>query len=122
MADIIWTDVVDFASELSALDSEAQTAILAYVNDALSPKAFGGEDSPKLKLARIYLAAHVGTLSRGGGGPSGPVTSETAGNISRTYAAAGGAPSDWSSTSYGQLYIALVRTSRARLPRPRICE
>ncbi len=123
MADIVWTDVTDFASELSTVDSDAQVVILAYVNDALSVSAFGGETSPKLKLARIYLAAHVGTLSRGGTPMAGPVTSETDGTIARSYAARAIAnPSDWDSTSYGQLYAALVRTSRARLPRHRICE
>ncbi len=123
MADIAWSDVTAFASELSTVDSGAQTDILAYVNDTLSPKAFGGEASPKLRLARIYLAAHVGTLSQSGGSAkAGALTSETADDISRTYAAGVIAnPSDWNSTSYGQLYAAIVRTSRARLPRPRIC-
>ena len=124
MADIVWSDVEAIAPELSTLDADAQTMVLAYANDALSVAAFGGETSPKLKLARVYLAAHVGTLSsRGGSGPVGPLTSETADNIIRSYAANAIAnQSDWGGTSYGQLYATLVRTSRARLPLRRICE
>ncbi len=123
MADIAWSDVIELAPELSTVSAGAQSTILAYANDALSVAAFGGETSPKLKLARVYLAAHVGTLSSQGGNPSaGPVTAESADNISRSYAARTVAnPSDWDATSYGQLYAALVRTSRARLPLKRIC-
>ncbi len=123
MADIIWSDVEAVAPELSTVDSNAQSMILAYVNDALSVSAFGGETSPKLRLARIYLAAHVGTLSSHGGNPTaGPVTAESADNISRSYATRAIAnPSDWDATSYGQLYMALARTSGARLYSPRIC-
>ncbi len=123
MADIIWSDVEAVAPELSTVDSNAQSMILTSVNDFLSVAAFGGEDSPKLKLARVYLAAHFGTLSASRGNPAaGPVTAESADNISRSYATRDIAnPSDWDATSYGQLYMALVRTSGARLYSPRIC-
>ncbi len=123
MAEITWADVVAVAPELSTVASDAQDMIIAYVNDDVSPAAFGGETSPKLKLARVYLAAHEGTLaSQSGAGPAGPVTSETDGTIARSYAAGStDNASHWNSTSYGRSYVALVRTSRARLPRPRFC-
>lgn len=53
MASITWADVTNFASEMSAVDSDAQTDILAYVNAEVDTTLFaGGESSPKLKLAR----------------------------------------------------------------------
>ena len=87
----------------------------------LSSSSFGAEI---YTYARMLVAAHHATRnSAGGSAPAGPLTSEAADNISRSYAAsANGSASDWSSTSYGQLYATLVRTSRGRLPRMRICE
>lgn len=118
MASIIWADVVNFASELSTLDTDAQTDILAHVNSALNVTNWGGEDSPQLRLGRIYLAAHFGTVSAQGGlGVAGPVTQESAGGLSRSYAwstAASELP--YESTAYGKAFRALIRATAARAP------
>lgn len=115
MADITWTNVTDHAAELSTVGSAARVDILAYVNDALAPGAFGGSSSNAYKLARIYLAAHLGLTSRPGtsGNQAGPVTSESAGGLSRSYAQLASAASDdsASTTRYGREYLALCRRS-----------
>lgn len=62
-------------------------------------------------LGTAYLAAHLLTVSAAGsgtGGPAGPVTSETVGRVSRSYASPSSAPSsvmgNLGSTSYGREY------------------
>lgn len=119
MAAITWTDVMALAPELSSVSTDGRTYILAHVNTALNLAEFDGEDGPKTRLARIYLAAHFGAISLAGAtGASGPVTSESAGGLSRSY----GTTTSTSSgsgierTGYGQLYLQLVRTSPARAP------
>ncbi len=121
MAAIVWADVTGIAAELATVPVLAQTDLLAYVNTALAVGVFGGETSPKLRLARIYLAAHLATLLTTGGVKSaGPVTSETVGadSISRSYGGSGSdSRSEWELTAYGRQYASLVRTSSARWPR-----
>ncbi len=122
MAAIDWDAVVALASELAATPEDAQDTILAYVNTTLAVAAFGGETSPKLKLVRVLLAAHMasGLTVGGAAGVKGPVTSETVGanSISRSYGSTvSGSGSDFESTPYGRQYLAIVRTSSARFPR-----
>jgi hypothetical protein len=121
MADITWADVTAaFPNDtaLAAVTEPAAAGPLAMANN-LSSAAFGSET---FTYARVLVAAHYATRGNRGGVPSaGPLTSESADNISRSYGAASNT-SDWATTSYGQLYATLVRTSRARLPRMRICE
>lgn len=114
MSAIVWSDVVVHAAELSTVAAGVQTDILAHVNTTLNVSVFGGESSPKLKLARIYLAAHMATLQTLGGS-SGEIQSESVGGVSYTYAGGGGG-SNYEATSYGQQYYALVRNSVARFP------
>lgn len=117
MAAIAWSDVVDFAAELSTFDTEGQTVILAYVNGVPDPANFGGESAATLKLVRIALAAHIATLSKqGASGGAGPVTSETAGALSRSYGAIQGADALLDATPYGRLYRELLNRSPARAP------
>ena len=118
MAAIDWDDVVSHAPELSTTDVDAQDDILDHVNTALVVAKFGGESSGRLKLARIYLAAHLASVSgQGGVGVAGPVTSETAGGLSRTYAVLSAtAQQELQGSTYGQLFLDLVRTSSARGP------
>jgi hypothetical protein len=116
--DITWDDVIVIASELADVAEGAQDIILAYVNGALSVSMF---KPAALKLARIYLAAHIATVTAedGDGAAIGPVISESVGGISRTYAAISAVTrgDGFDATSYGQTFGFLVRTSRARLPR-----
>ena len=122
MADITWADVTgptgmfpDDAA-LGAVPVQAQAIILGRVN-RLSAQFFGGVDSDKYKLARIYLAAHLGAGGGvGGNAAAGPVTSESEGGVSRSYAVVPGAVSgSHNGTSYGRLYDELVRSSPYRI-------
>lgn len=133
MANIVWADVVNHASALAnpAVSVPAQTDLLGWANNLLNVRVFGGENSVKYKLARIYLVAHFATLDvlaaaagLGGGstgGTTGPVTSESEGGLSRSYGGAGSlagsSDSSWNATIYGQMYAIIAGTCpRARLP------
>ena len=116
---VTWSEVKAIDSTLSAVDLDAQTMILAFANNALIPSLFGGEASPKLRLARIYIAAHFGALSLQGSGKwTGQVISESALGIARSYQSnsPNGTNPLWDKTPHGQAYRTLVRTSRARGP------
>tara|TARA_Y100000310_G_scaffold208954_1_gene209552 strand:+ start:918 stop:1313 length:396 start_codon:yes stop_codon:yes gene_type:complete len=79
--------------------------VSCYVNEA----AFG-DCATK---AQALVAAHLLTLGLGGGSsPTGAVTSESAGGLSRSYASAptSEAGGFWASTSYGQRYWAIAST------------
>jgi hypothetical protein len=121
MAAITWAHVVDHYAGLSTVDTDAQTDILAHVNGALNVSAVGGslgEASPRLKLARVHLAAHYALLSaQAASGAAGPVVSETVGQVSRTYAN----PFSFGSVTRGtnaagDAFLALVKASPARAP------
>ncbi len=116
MADITWSDVTDHAPELSTVSANAQTDILAYVNDALDVAAFGGEDAAKTKLARVYMAAHMATVSENAAGGGGEVVSRAQGDMSISYAAssAGSSADGYSATGYGRQYLTLVKSTYLR--------
>lgn len=117
MAAIVWSDVVGIAPELSSVPPLAQAEILGVVNGTLNAAAFGGESARSYRLARIFLAAHYGSVvSAGGSGPGGPVSSESVGGVSRSYAVFSPMGSDptLDKTPYGQQYRSLVRASPAR--------
>lgn len=115
---ITWDDVLAIASELEDVPEAAQTLVLEHVNSALKESMF---TPASLKLARCYLAAHLGTfaLPDASASGSGDVVSETVGGISRTYSAVAGATSfaGINATTYGDLYLMLLRASKARIPR-----
>lgn len=114
MAAIEWSDVLEHAAELSTVTAGARETILGVVNAYLEVSIFGGEDSDKLKLARIYLAAHIAT-SAARAGAAGPMTSSSAGRLSRSYAVAQSASGTFGATSYGVLLRMLIDTTSARL-------
>lgn len=68
------------------------------------------------RRGEALVAAHIVSRElQGSNGPAGPVVSESAGGLSRSYASPGGlsrSDSDWGSTPYGQRYLRL----RATLP------
>ncbi len=112
MADpIVWADVLAHAPELSSATSGLQADVLEYVNDALTKKQWGSEE--RLRLARIYYAAHLASLAGGGGsgsGERGPITSESEGGVAVSYAntvSVFAAHSGLSGTKYGRLYLEL---------------
>ena len=113
MAAITWANVVDFDSGLSGVDADAQTAILAFVNVEHDVDAFDGEDGPKLKLVRIYLAAHLGRTIGAAGAATGLVTSASAGGLSVSYGSFSTSAEALGTTGWGNLYLALVKRSAA---------
>lgn len=117
MAPITWDHVVDHAAELSSVDVEAKVDILAHVNDTIATEFFGGEDAARTKMARVYLAAHMGSIAKSRGSTStGAVTAESAGGLSRSYSVVTTALEDLDATSYGRSYAGLVKRSAARVP------
>lgn len=120
MSAIVWSDVVAFAPALATTPVAVQDLLLAYVNgEAVSPAQFGGEGSATYRLARLYLAAHLGTTgAMAMSGASGPVTSESAGGLSVSYGTGGAYSSDseLTTTVFGRQFLALVRRSPAVLP------
>lgn len=119
MAAIVWADVSAFDSTLASVDSDAQDDILAHVNTALEAGDFpGGEEGARLRLARIYLAAHFAQSAvTGGTGAGGPVTRERAGELEVAYAAAS-AGSGLDETAAGRRFKELLRGVAAfRVPR-----
>lgn len=119
MAAIDWAQVVAFAPGLSTVAIDAQDAILAWANAALNLSAFDGEDGPTTLLARIYLAAHAGTLrAQAAAGGGGPVTMRSVGGVTEQWAnpSGGVAYDSLDASPFGKLYRALVRTSSARGP------
>lgn len=111
---ITWDNVVALQANLEDVAELAQTMILDYVNNGLNPKAFGG-CTPRYTLARSYLAAHMGELSRRNGG--GQVSSESisANSIAISYAQAQSSDQALMQTPGGQSYLALVRVSPLRI-------
>ena len=122
MAAIVWADVLTVAPELATtVNDGAKVMILSYVNGrAMDPANFDGEDGWTTRLARCYLAAHLGAgVGKGASGAAGgPVTSESMGGLSRSYSVPSmmSAASALQSTDYGRKYDDLVANSLARLP------
>lgn len=122
---INWTDVTTLAPELCDLNPIVTVDILTHVNETLDPDVFsGGEEGVTYRLARIYLAAHMGTLSITGGSAGvgsvvGPVTAEQVGGISRQYGdpiSSDTGESDLTATIYGRMLRDLINRSLARCP------
>lgn len=114
MADITWTNVTNIAPELSTAPVALQTAMLASVNgrivEAQWPSVARAEE------ARAYLAAHMATLlRRGGGGSVGPLSSITVGQVSKTFATPGSTASSYDATPYGSMYKQLLRENPYRI-------
>lgn len=121
MAPIVWADVTGFFpndTALAAVSPAAEALILDRVNTELAATFFGGENAPKLRLARIYFAAHIAssTPSAAGSGAAGPLIAESEGGASRSYAIASvSLTGSHSLTGYGQSFDELVRSSPSRI-------
>ncbi len=118
MAAISWSDVTAEVATLASVSAGKQARVLAYVNDTLNPLIIGGvlgEDSPKLALARIYLACHMALLQP----RAGFVSSEGEGDLSIAYAMIPIPPGSdpfWNQTSYGMAFQSLIRSTRVVVP------
>lgn len=121
MADITQSDVLAFAPELAAanISVTAQTAILAYVN-YFDPSAFDEDDTgPTFYLARVYLAAHLETITkRGGSGAVGPLVAQSIGGVRRSYGLIAGQAGIYAlgTTLYGMEFLSILQMSVAGLP------
>lgn len=121
MAAIVTQDVLDYAPELASVNSGAWTLlILPYVNSLGADGIGGGEGGATLRIARVLLAAHYGTVSkRGKTGASGPLTSKAVGQVRESFGLVALASADASlgATGYGQQFIGIISMSLAAGPR-----
>ena len=119
MATVTWQMVAALGPELAAVtDVLTHALILDFANTGLNPAAFGGEASPRLRLARIYFAAHFATGGPlgDGSGETGPVTAEAIGGLSRQFGLPFAQWGIFGTTSYGRKFLALVEGSYVRGP------
>jgi len=134
IAAITVDDVLAMAPELNTVTDPAWIDILAYVNvhdltkfnyatvPCVPGLNFGNtsEDGQTARMARIYLAAHMGKMLKlGGSAAAGPVTGESVGGVRRSYGLIAQIPgwlASLSTTRYGQLYLEIVGMSLAALP------
>ena len=119
---IFTQDVLAVAPELAqgkrALSAQAWQEILLLVNSEYDLTQTG-EDAATDRIAKIFLAAHMGTLMRRGNQASaGPMTSESMGDVRRSYGLIAGEPgaASLSTTRYGQLYLEILTASVANGP------
>lgn len=112
---MIWDDVLAVAPELSVTAAATQTVVLAQVEIEIDAEVWGDYAD----MGRRLLAAHYGTIFTpglsGGGATAGPVTSETLGPMSRSYATAtsSNVPAELGRTKYGIEYYRLMRKAVA---------
>jgi hypothetical protein len=118
MAAIDWTNVTDLLSALSTVTLGWQTSILGYVNNSLNADTYGGEDSYRYKIARVYLAAHMGLIWKKKGEVTGAVVSEDVGadSIRIGYGKVDDLAKSLDLTFYGKEFERLTRETRAGFP------
>lgn len=103
---ITWADVVVLAPALETMTPDEQTLYLSFA-DSLNATAWGD----KLDRASLLVVAHYATLMKEGAfGPGGPISAESTGRVSRSYAVPSAKDPFWDRTSYGAAYKAMVRT------------
>lgn len=117
MEDIIKADVLAVAPELSTLSDQFWLDMLNYANEF----DFTSLDTEQtVRMARIFLCAHLGARAkRSGTGVAGPVTSEAAGGVRRSYglvAGIGGSLEELNSTQYGLTLKFILSSSGAHGP------
>lgn len=112
MTDIIKPDVLAIAPELSTLSDAAWVDLLEYVNE-FDMTCFDTEQV--VRMARIFLCAHMGTLTkRANGGAAGPLVDEQAGGVRRSYGTV--QLNEFSGTSYGLTLWTILNASGAHGP------
>lgn len=108
-------DVLAVAPEIN-ITAFAWEDILAFANEI--DLGYWGDTAQMTRMCRLYFAAHLGTLTmRAASGAAGPVTSESAGALRRSYGLVALAQGDWlGSTMYGQQLQTILSMSSARGP------
>lgn len=116
MVDIVKADVLAVAPELSTLTDEFWTDLLLYVNEF----DFTSLDTEQtVRMARIFLCAHLGARAkRSSTGAAGPVISEAAGGVRRTYGSVdtSGGLTELGATQYGLTLQSILTMSGAHGP------
>lgn len=111
IAAIVKADVFSFAAELNnKFDDQFWADVLAYVNQYDLTSTDTDEDR---RLARIFLAAHIGANElRAKSGAAGPLTSESAGGVRRSYGlVASSTSASLNSTRYGTMFLFILESS-----------
>jgi hypothetical protein len=109
---ITWDTVCALAAELTTLSAAAQTAVLDQV--AAEVVVAKWPSQAKADLAASWLARHLGTLAKQGGGTAA-LQSVSVGGVSKTFATSVAMDaSSLQQTRYGTEYL---RLRRAWLPR-----
>ena len=113
---IQWSDVELVDASLDVVEAGARALILEYVNEVLSVTRLGGKDAKKTRIARVYMAAHLGEMWRRKNdrtAESADVQSETISgdSFSVSYAANPTGPDADSldETSHGRTFKAIAR-------------
>jgi hypothetical protein len=115
MVPIFKADVTAFAAELSVVTDPMWVDILNFVNQFDLTACDSDYDR---RLARIFLAAHIASNDlKARSGAAGPVTSESAGGVRRSYGfVAYTQGSNLNSTRYGQAFSDILDMTGAAGP------
>ncbi len=118
MSLVTWTkaDLAAVAPEFGSISDAAFSAFADYAADQINPSVFDAS-AHRLRLAGIYLTAHLLTISPPSGstpaGGGGPIASESVGQVSVTYAIAQFAASALNLTRYGIEFRRLAKLGTA---------
>ncbi len=94
----------------ASTDAGTVTAAIEEAERSTNRAHFGGRADDAVK----YLAAHILHQDAGGAGAAaGPMTSETKGPISRSFAVSSTSSDPRASTAYGRRYLELLQTTFA---------
>lgn len=96
-----WSDFVAVAPDLSTTSPTTFAAMSQFAANQISASTFGSN----YKLAGCYLTAHL--IATSTSGQAGPITSESVGGVSVSYAPSGSR--DLGRTGYGVAYHRLMR-------------
>lgn len=100
-------DLLAYVPDASAISSSLRALVLADCEYLIDTRWFGG----RTRYAHVLLTAHHLALATGLlGGETGTIQSQSAGDISVSYAVVPEKSSGLSSTSWGRLYSQLVDT------------
>lgn len=111
MAAINWADVVSIAPELESVPVGARADLLAVANGRWKA-ADTGSSAARVRLARMFYAAHLASQAAQGG--EGTIKSDSVGGVSVTYADGAVAVADYQS-SYREIIRALPHYRGARV-------
>jgi hypothetical protein len=104
---VAYTDVQALATEFASVDQTRIESFIARAQRRINSDFWGDFYDD----AVLYLTAHLlrGASGTGGGGP---VVSESAGPLSRSYAVPTGCPSQYAATPYGVEYWSMLQSLR----------